>query len=123
MWIPDYADLVARMHNIDLKSVDGEFESTKENLPFSNVPDIYFQIYERNIIDQYCVDCAIAACGTCLLRDHRHHKLVDLEELAKIRKQNLQCVLEHTDVVIELINEQINKSKRMDEQSTIDIKT
>ena len=99
------ADLVSRMHTMDLKSTDGEVESSKENLPFSNVPYIYCQIHERNIIDRYCVDCDIAACGTCLLRDHRHHKLVDLEELAKISKQNLQCVLEHTDVVIELIND------------------
>ena len=44
------AGLVARKHNMDVKSEDGEFKSTKENLPFSDEPYFDYEIYPMNII-------------------------------------------------------------------------
>ena len=54
----------------------------KEHITLDDVAPIICKTHPRNAIDQYCVDCDLAACGTCLLRDHRQHNLVDLEEQA-----------------------------------------
>ena len=83
---------------------------------------LYCNTHPRSVIDQYCVDCDLAACGTCLLRHHRQHKLVDIEEQAKISQKELQAVLQQTDVLIKLIDEQINDSEKHETQSTNDIK-
>ena len=117
------ADLVDKMRKMDLISTHGEFEFIKENMSVGKTPYIYCQFHARNIIDQYCVDCGLAACGTCLLRDHRHHKLVDLEEQAAISKQQLQGIIQQVDLFIELIEKEINESRKFDEQSTIDIES
>ena len=112
------SDLVARMHTMDLKSTYEEVEGPKENLPLRNVPYVYCQIHERNVIDQYCVTCDFAACGTCLLRDHRKHKLVDLEKQAAICRHQLQDVFMKTNVLQQLISKLIDESKAHDDRST-----
>ena len=86
-------------------------------------PIIYCKTHARNVIDQYCVDCDLAACGTSLLRNHRQHNLVDLEEQAAISKQKLQGVLRQTDVLIKLIDDQIKDSEKHEKQSASDIKS
>ena len=116
------ADLVERINKIELKSGHGEIERTKKDIELDEVdPIIYCKTHSRNVIDQYCVDCDLAACGTCLLRNHRHHNLVDLEEQAKISKQQLQGVIQQTDVLIKLIDDQIQDSEKHEKQSANDI--
>ena len=114
--------LVEKMHKKDLKSTHGEFDSPKENIPFSILSYIYCHIHAKNTIDHYCVECHLAACDICLLQYHRQHNLVDLKKHAAISKRKLQGVFMKTNVLIKLIDEQINESGKHYEQSTIDIK-
>ena len=118
------ADLVQRINKIELKPSHSNADCTNKNIEFGELdPMIYCKIHAMNVVDQYCVDCDLAACGTCLLRNHRHHKLVDLDEQAKVSKQQLQGVLQQTDVLIKLIDDQIQKSEKHEKQSTNDIKS
>ena len=85
------ADLVKRINKIELKCSRREVKSTKEVVELGEVDFIIYCIsHARNAINQYCVDCNLAACDTCLLRNHSRHNLVDLDEHAKISKQQLQ---------------------------------
>ena len=106
-------NLVSRIDQVDLQSACIQLDEA--------APIIYCKTHPRNVIHKYCVDCDLADCGTCLLRDHRQHKLVDLEEQAKISKQQLKGVLQETDVLIKLIDEQIQDSEKHEKQSTDDI--
>ena len=114
-------DLLEQTPKINLESKRRAIECTTYYIKFSESP-IFCPFHDRDVIDQYCVDCGLAACGTCLLRDHSHHKRVDLEEQTKISKNQMQAVLLKTDVIIKLIDKQTNESRKYDEQSTIDIK-
>ena len=77
------ADQVKRMNGIDVKSrLKGA--KSRQNIRFSVLAPIYCKNHPRNPIDQYCADCDFAVCVTCLLRNHRHHNLVDLAERVKI---------------------------------------
>ena len=111
------ADLVGRINEKDVKSSKQRVEFAK----LSQVRQIYCKSHSTNPIDQYCVDCDIAACGTCLLRNHRHHKLVDMDKQAKISKQQLQDVLKQTDELIKLIDEQMKDTEKHMKESTDDI--
>ena len=115
------ADLVERINKIELKTRHSEVECAKDIELGEVNPIIYCKTHSRNVIDQYCVDCDLAACGTCLLRNHRQHNLVDLEEQAKFSKQQLQAVLQQTDVLIKLIDDKIQDSEKHEKQSTNDI--
>ena len=116
------ADLVDRINTKEINIRHGEIEHNKKDIELDEAdPIIYCKIHARNVIDQYCVDCDLADCGTCLLRNHRHHKLVDLEEQAKISKQQLQGVIQQTDIIIKLIDDQIQNSEKHEKQSTNDI--
>ena len=116
------ADLVERIHKTDLKSSSGGVGITKESIKLKEaIPIIYCKFHARNVIDQYCVDCDLPACGTCLLRDHRHHNLVDLDTQAEISKHKLQGVLRRTDVLIKLIDDKIQDSEKHEKQSTNDM--
>ena len=118
------ADLVERINKIKLKAGHANVDCTSKNIELGEVdPIIYCKTHARNVIDQYCVDCDLAACGTCLLRNHRHHNLVDLEEQAAISKQQLKGVLQQADVLIKLIDTKIQESEKHREQSTSDIKS
>ena len=70
--------LVNRMNEIDVKSRSKGAKSRQEDIKFSVLALIYFKNHPRNPIDQYCADCDFAACGTCLLRNHSQHNLVDI---------------------------------------------
>ena len=112
------ADLVEQINKIELKPS----HATPRNVELSEVhPIIYCKTHARNVVDQYCVDCDLAACGTCLLRNHMQHNLVDLEEQATISKQQLQSVILQTDVFIKLLNDKIQDSEKHEKQSTNDI--
>ena len=118
------ADLVERINKIEIKPSRREVRRPKEFLEFSELdPIIYCKSHVRNVIDQYCVDCDLAACGTCLLQDHRHHNLVDLEEQATISIQQLQDVLQQTYLLIYQIDDKIQDSKKHEKQSRDDIKS
>ena len=116
------ADLVERINKIELKCSRREVRSTEEVVELGEVDSIiYCKSHARNVITQYCVDCNLAACDTCLLRNHRRHNLVDLDEHAKISKQQLQGVLQQTDVIIKLIDDTIQDSVKYEKQSANDI--
>ena len=116
------ADLVKRMDASKVKSKRKGAESKKEDMKLSEVTPFYCKDHPKNPIDQFCADCNFAACGTCLLRDHRHHKLVDIAEQAKISNKQLQHILKQTTTMIQLIDQQIDDSNKYDKQSTTDIK-
>ena len=116
------ADLVKRMDAIEVPSSIKRDESRKKNIKFSELDHIYCESHPRNAIDQYCVDCDVAACGTCLLRNHRHHNLVDIAEQAKIGNKQLQHILKQTTTMIQLIDQQIDDSNTYYKQSSTDIK-
>ena len=87
----------------------------------NEVVPLYCKIHPRNIVDQFCVDCDLSACGTCLLRNHRHHNLVDLTEQAETSRKQLENILKETDVTIKLIDEQIADREKHTIQSSDDI--
>ena len=116
------ADLVKRMDAIEVESRHRGVQGTKEDIKLSDVAPFYCKAHPRHEVDQYCVDCDFAACGTCLLRNHRHHDLVDIAEQAKISNKQLQHILKQTTTMIQLIDQQINDSNTYDKQSTTDIK-
>ena len=115
------ADLVERLSEKNLKPSHREVKCTKEDIKLVEVYLIYCNIHARNVVDQYCVDYDLAACGTCLLRNHRQHNLVDLDEQAPISKQQLQAVLKQTDVLTKLIDDKINDNERHEKQLNSDI--
>ena len=107
------ADLVERINKIELISSHRKVECSKKDMALGEVDSIiHCKTHSRNDIDKYCVDCDLAACGTCLLRNHRQHNLVDLDEQAKISKQQLQGVIQQTDVINKLIDDQIQDSEK-----------
>ena len=116
------ADLVKSMDAIEVKSKRKGTESKKEDIKLSEVTPFYCKAHPRNALDQFCADCDFAACGTCLLRNHRHHNLVDITEQAKICNKQLQHILKQTTTMIQLIDQQIDDSNKYDQQSTTDIK-
>ena len=116
------ADLVKRMDAIEVKSKCKGAESKKEDIKLSEVTPFYCEAHPRNPIDQFCADCDFAACGTCLLQNHRHHNLVDIAEQAKISNKQLQHILKQTTTMIQLIDQHIDDSNKYDKQSTADIK-
>ena len=115
------ADLVKRINKKDLRLWADGFKDTKKYIKLSEVDHIYCAIHTSNIIDKYCVQCDIATCGTCLLHNHRHHKLVDLEEQAAISKHQLQGLLQKTDVIIKRIDNKIQYTEINEKRSTNDI--
>ena len=116
------ADLIHRINKVELKPSDIEVESIKGSIQQDeSVSLIYCKSHDRNVIDQYCIDCDVAACGTCLLRDHRNHNLVDFEEQATISKQQIEGVLQQTDVIIKLIDDEKEDSEKHEKQSADDI--
>ena len=115
------ADLVRRIDSIDVNSTLSATEFTNEEIKLDGA-HIYCTTHNRNAIEQYCVDCDIAACDTCLLRNHRHHNLVDIAEQAKISNKQLQHIMKQTTTMMQLIDQQIDDSNKYDNQSTTDIK-
>ena len=111
------ADLVKRMDAIEVKSKCKGTESKKEGIKLSEVTPFYCKAHPRNAIDQFCAECNFAACGTCLLRNHSQHNLVDILEQAKISNKQLQHILKQTTTMIQLIDEQIDDSNKYDKQS------
>ena len=87
----------------------------------NEVSPLYCKIHPTHIVDQFCVDCDLAACGTCLLRNHRQHKLVDLTEKAETSRKQLENISKKTDVIIKLIDEQIDDGEKHTKQSSDDI--
>ena len=69
--------------------------------------DTYCNIHPINTVNQFCIDCDLAACDRCLLRKHRHHNLVDLAEQAPTSRKELESILEEINVVITLVDDQI----------------
>ena len=116
------ADLVKRMDSIKVTSKRKGAESRKEDMKLSEVTPFYCKDHPKNPIDQFCADCNFAACGTCLLRNHRHHNLVDIAEQAKISNKQLQHILKQTTTMIQLIDQHIDDSNKYDKQSTADIR-
>ena len=116
------ADLVKRMDTIEVESRHRGVQGNKEDIKLSDVAPFYCKAHPRHEVDQYCADCDFAACGTCLLRNHRHHNLVDIAEQAKISNKQLQYILKQTTTMIQLIDQQIDDSNKYDKQSTTDIK-
>ena len=116
------ADLVKRMDTIQVESRHRGVQGTKEDIKLSDVAPFHCKAHPRHEVDQYCVDCDFSACGTCLLRNHRHHNLVDIAEQAKISNKQLQHILKQTTTMIQLIDQQIDESNKYDKQSTTDIK-
>ena len=116
------ADLVKRMDAIEVKSKRKGAECKTEDVKFSEVTPMYCKSHPRNAIDQYCADCDFTACGTCLLRNHSQHSLVDIAEQAKVSSKQLQHILKQTTTMIQLIDEQIDDSNKHDKRSTTDIK-
>ena len=115
------ADLVTQMDAIDLKSSHKGAEYHKEDVELIELSPIYCKYHPKNPIDQYCVDCDFAVCGTCLLRNHSQHNLVDISEQAKISSKQLKHILKQTTTMIQLIDEQIDDSNKYDKRSTTDI--
>ena len=91
------------------------------DMKLSEVPPRHCKKHPRNIVDQFCIDCNLAACDTCLLRKHRHHNLVDLAEQAETSRKQLESILKKTKVIIKLIDEQIANSDKQAKQSSDDI--
>ena len=87
----------------------------------SELAPLYCKIHPRNIVDQFCIDCGLAACDLCLIRNHRQHKLVDLTEQAETKRKQLENIVKETDVIIKLIDEQIADSEKHTKQSSDDI--
>ena len=116
------ADLVKRMDSIEVTSKRKGAESRKEDMKLSEVTPFYCKDHPKNPIDQFCADCDFAACGTCLLRNHSQHNLVNIAEQAKISNKELQHILKQTTTMIQLIDQQIDDSNKYDKQSTADIK-
>ena len=83
--------------------------------------EIYCKFHPRNIVDQFCKDCNLAACSTCLLRDHRNHTLGVLNEQGEGSKQDLRDVLKQADVLSKLIDDKMVDTMRYDKKSTEDI--
>ena len=108
-----------RIDKVDLKP--SHVGRTKDDAEFGGAALSYCKTHARNIIDQYCVDCDLAACGTCLLRHHRQHNLIDLDVQANVRTKELQAVLQETDVLIKLVDERIKDNKKQEAQSNDDI--
>ena len=106
------ADLVKRMGAIEVESRCRGIQGTKEDIKLSDVAPFYCKAHPRHEVDQYCVDCDFSACGTCLLRNHRHHNLVDIAEQAKISNKQLQHILKQTTSMIQLIDQQIDESNK-----------
>ena len=79
------------------------------------------KIHPRNTVDQFCIDCNLAVCGTCLLRNHRQHNLVDLTDHAETSRKQLENILKETDVIIRLIDEKIDDCETHTKQSSDDI--
>ena len=116
------ADLVQRIDAIELKAKRKRAEFKKKDIKLSDVEAFFCKAHPRNPIDQYCVDCDFAACGTCLLRNHSQHNLVDIAEQAKISSKQLQHILKQTTSMMQLVDQQIDDSHKYDKQSTADIK-
>ena len=116
------ADLVRRMKAMDVKSSHRGAEFTDGDSKLTDVTSFQCKTHPRNSIDQYCVDCDFAACGTCMLRNHRHHNLVDIAEQAKVSNKQLQHILKQTTAMIQLIDQQIDDSNKYDKQSKTYIK-
>ena len=87
----------------------------------SELAPLYCKMHPRNIVDQFCIDCGLAACDSCLIRNHRQHKLVDLTEQAETSRKQLENIVKETDVIIKLIDEQIADSEKHTKQSSDDI--
>ena len=73
-------------------------------------------------VDQYCTDCNVTACGTCLLQNHRHHNLVDLCQQAQLSRQQIENIIKQTKIMLKLIDEQIHISVKHDKQASADVK-
>ena len=87
----------------------------------NEVTHTYCNIHPRNTVNQFCIDCDLAACDMCLLRKHRHHNLVDLAEQAPTSRKELESILEEIDVVITLVDDQIADRGKHAKQSSDDI--
>ena len=79
------------------------------------------KIHPRNTVHQFCIDCNLAVCGTCLLQNHRQHNLVDLTEHAETSRKQLENILKETDIIIKLIDEKIDDCETHTKLSSDDI--
>ena len=109
------------MDTVYVKSDDEGDEFSSKYVKLSEVTPLYCKAHPRNATDQYCADCDFAACGTCLLRNHSQHNLVDIAEQAKISSKQLQHILKQATTMIQLIDQQIDDSNKYDKKSTTDI--
>ena len=104
-------------HNV----IDLDDATNKDTIKLDEAADVYCTKHTRNIIDQYCVDCDFAACGTCLLQNHRQHNLVDMEAQAKISRKCLENMLQKMDATIKFLDEQMASTDKHTKQATVDI--
>ena len=102
--------------------LDLERMTSMGGISLGEVTPAYCKAHPNYIIDQYCVDCDLAACDTCLLRKHRKHNLVDIKRQVEKSKKQLENIIQQTSSIIEIIDQEIEDSERNDKKSISDIK-
>ena len=92
-----------------------------DSLASDNLDDTFCKAHPKNTVDQYCSDCNLAACATCLLQSHRYHNLVGLSEQIQINTDKLQHIVKEKDVMIKLIDLQMVDREKHNKKSKADI--
>ena len=88
-----------------------------------DIKALYCKLHPDNKIDQYCGDCELYACDTCLLRHHRHHNLVNITEQSLLCRKQMLIFSKQAKYLNDILDTHINDTIEQEKQSSTDIET